>query len=276
MVAKRNFVNGGTQDFKNTNGSYHQDIETGHGHTLKGRFKDAVGSIIEDERRKKMKKKLVEGLDHKSLEGYRKSSDELKAMHNKKIRKFYENQNDRLNDWLEIDTIVRHLADDILDSFDPHDDDGDGIPEGGTLQGADERIEPFLPQDEREKRQKNRKYARWAININVIANVFLLAAKVVAVFFSSSLSLIASLVDSALDLLCTVIIWTTNKMVQWKIKGLSKRFPVRDVYHAYIVYRLICIQDRTSATRASRYPGVFDCTYRLCATVRAAHANLMY
>ena len=47
------------------------------------------------------------GLDHVSfgcanrdeLENYRKSDEELKEMKNKGLRKFYENQNDRLNDW---------------------------------------------------------------------------------------------------------------------------------------------------------------------------------
>jgi len=60
----------------------------------------------------------------------------------------------------------------------------------------------------------------------VIANIVLLVAKVVAAFSSSSLSLIASLVDSALDLLCTLIIWTTNKLVQWRIRRLQHKFPV--------------------------------------------------
>ena len=62
--------------------------------------------------------------------------------------------------------------------------------------------------------------------INVIANIILLIAKIIAAFTSSSLSLIASLVDSALDLLCTLIIWTTNKLVQWKIRRLQHKFPV--------------------------------------------------
>ena len=62
--------------------------------------------------------------------------------------------------------------------------------------------------------------------INVIANIILLIAKVIAAFASSSLSLIASLVDSALDLLCTLIIWTTNKLVQWRITRLQHKFPV--------------------------------------------------
>ena len=62
--------------------------------------------------------------------------------------------------------------------------------------------------------------------INVFVNVLLLAAKAVATIYSSSLSLIASLVDSALDLLCTLIIWSTKKIVSWKLARLKKKFPV--------------------------------------------------
>jgi cation diffusion facilitator family transporter len=62
--------------------------------------------------------------------------------------------------------------------------------------------------------------------INVLVNILLLAAKGVAAIWSSSLSLIASLVDSALDLLCTVIIWTTNKLVGWRLTKLKKKFPI--------------------------------------------------
>lgn len=112
------------------------------------------------------------------------------------------------------------------DSFDPQDSDGDGVPEPGPLQQIGEDILPFLPDEEREKRRKEIRYAKIAINVNVIANIILLAAKIFAIFFSSSLSLIASAVDSALDLLCTVIIFTTNKLVQYKIKALNKRFPI--------------------------------------------------
>lgn len=71
-----------------------------------------------------------------------------------------------------------------------------------------------------------RRHSTDRLQINVIANILLLTAKVIAAFGSSSLSLIASLVDSALDLLCTLIIWTTNKLVQWKIRRLQHKFPV--------------------------------------------------
>ena len=48
----------------------------------------------------------------------------------------------------------------------------------------------------------------------------------IAAGYSSSLSLIASLVDSALDLLCTVIIYTTHKLVGWRLNRLRRKFPV--------------------------------------------------
>lgn len=46
--------------------------------------------------------------------------------------------------------------------------------------------------------------------VNTVVNFLLVGAKVIAVLYSSSISLIASLVDSALDLLSTFIIVGTN------------------------------------------------------------------
>jgi hypothetical protein len=51
----------------------------------------------------------------------------LKTIRDKKHRKFYEEQNEKLDDWLEVDAIVTALADDVLESFNP-DPDYDGIP----------------------------------------------------------------------------------------------------------------------------------------------------
>lgn len=136
-------------------------------------------------------------------------------------------QNEKIDDWLEVNAIVRALADDIIESFDPRDSDGDGVAEaGGALQDTQGCVEPFLPDEEREKRRIGRRNAKWAININVAANVLLLVAKCVAAYYSSSLSLLASLVDSALDLLCTLIVFTTSKLVEWRIKTLRRKFPI--------------------------------------------------
>ncbi|KAF1915379.1 hypothetical protein BDU57DRAFT_557535 [Ampelomyces quisqualis] len=208
-----------------------EDVESGYG-TInpvhpKHRFRDAIKQMMYENRAKDMKKKLIENVDHQLLEHFRKSDESLKCVPNKKLRAFYEEQNRRLDDWLEVDMVVSSLADDVVDSMHPRDTDGDGVAEDrGPLGTSGEDLEPFLPEDERERRRKSAKQVKWAININVIVNILLLAAKGVAALWSNSLSLIASLVDSALDLLCTVIIWTTNKLVGWRLSKLKKKFPV--------------------------------------------------
>ncbi|KAF2838338.1 hypothetical protein M501DRAFT_956775 [Patellaria atrata CBS 101060] len=193
----------------------------------RSRFKDVVHRTIDAQKAQKLKEKLRSGIDRKGMEQYRKSQEELKRISNKKVKKFYQEQNERLNDLVEIDHLVMSLADDILDSMNPQDMDNDGICEsGGALQRVNESIEPLLPDDERQRRRKGRRNARWAVNINVIANILLLLAKCIAAAYSDSLSLIASLVDSALDLLCTLIVWTTTKLVSWKLHMLKAKFPV--------------------------------------------------
>lgn len=59
----------------------------------------------------------------------------------------------------------------------------------------------------------------------MLANILLLIAKIIAVLSTHSLALIASLTDSALDLLCTVIIWTTDRLANWKKQALYMKFP---------------------------------------------------
>lgn len=180
----------------------------------------------EDARREELKGALLKGIDRNELERYRKSSGEIKEIKNKQLRKFYEDQNCRLNDWLEVDAVIMAIADDVLESMNP-DPDHDGENErNGELQRVAGNINKLLPEEEQEKRRKAARKANIAIQVNVVANVLLLAGKGFAALTTGSLSLIASLVDSALDLLCTLIVWTTNKLVLWRLNALKRRFPV--------------------------------------------------
>lgn len=52
-----------------------------------------------------------------------------------------------------------------------------------------------------------------AIYINLVANTILLAGKIAVIALTSSLSVLASLVDAALDFLSTAIVWTTTKLI---------------------------------------------------------------
>ncbi|OAL28344.1 hypothetical protein AYO20_09461 [Fonsecaea nubica] len=202
------------------------DLECGHNNRRFSGFKDAVDYVLDRRTTAVLKEQLREGVDRGAFEKARKSDDELKRIKNKKVRKFYEKQNATLNDWAEVDTIVLAMADEVMESMNT-DADHDGIREReGRLQHVEEHIDYLLPDDVRKRRQKADRNARWAININVIANIILLVAKGIAALKSSSLSLIASLVDSALDLLCTAIVWTTNKLVSWRLSALTRKFPV--------------------------------------------------
>ena len=52
-----------------------------------------------------------------------------------------------------------------------------------------------------------------AIYINLAANAILLAGKIAVIVLTSSLSVLASLVDAALDFLSTAIVWTTTQLI---------------------------------------------------------------
>lgn len=221
MVGKRAFGPKGDNEHED---SWGKDIETGL--KKRPRFKDAVELAMAQRTTHQLKAQLTEGIDTAQWKKYRKSDDELKEIKNKKVREYYKQQNERLDDWLEVDTIVKAMADDIMDSMNP-DVDHDGINDHeGGLQETHENLQSLLPEDVQMQRRKDKKTSRRAINVNVLANILLLAAKGFAALSSNSLSLIASLLDSALDLLCTGIVWTTNRLVSWRLDSMRARFPV--------------------------------------------------
>ncbi|EXJ78944.1 hypothetical protein A1O3_08444 [Capronia epimyces CBS 606.96] len=222
MVGKRAFNSGRRPETPKDP----DDLESGHKYRRFQGFRDAVEYAMDRQTTASLKAELLKGVKQGAFEKARKSDEELKAIKNKKLRHFYQSQNATLNAWAEVDTIVLAVADEVMESMNT-DADHDGIREReGRLQHVEEHVEEMLPYKVQEERRKAARRARWAININVIANIILLVAKGVAALKSSSLSLIASLLDSALDLLCTAIVWTTNRLVSWRLSALARKFPV--------------------------------------------------
>ncbi|PYH92076.1 hypothetical protein BO71DRAFT_384280 [Aspergillus ellipticus CBS 707.79] len=62
-----------------------------------------------------------------------------------------------------------------------------------------------------------------AIYVNFVANILLLAAKIVVMTMTSSLSVLASLVDGALDFLSTAIVWVTTTLISRQDRS---RYPI--------------------------------------------------
>ena len=78
---------------------------------------------------------------------------------------------------------------------------------------------PDLEEDEESGSQS--RIVTVAIYVNLAANFVLLVMKIIVVALSSSVSVLASLVDAALDFLSTGIVWTTTRLVAHNDQYLS-------------------------------------------------------
>ncbi|KAL8842489.1 MAG: hypothetical protein Q9176_002641 [Flavoplaca citrina] len=98
-----------------------------------------------------------------------------------------------------------------------------------------------------------------AIYINLAANAILLAGKIAVIVLTSSLSVLASLVDAALDFLSTAIVWTTTKLISQKDQysypvGRRRLEPIGVLVFSVIMITsffqvaLQCLQRLTSST----------------------------
>jgi hypothetical protein len=73
---------------------------------------------------------------------------------------------------------------------------------------------PEIPGFEDDSVESGDRIVQIAIYVNLAANAILLAGKLVVILLTSSLSVLASLVDAALDFLSTAIVWTTTRMIE--------------------------------------------------------------
>ncbi|ESZ98294.1 hypothetical protein SBOR_1287 [Sclerotinia borealis F-4128] len=73
---------------------------------------------------------------------------------------------------------------------------------------------PEIPGMEDDSVESGDRIVQIAIYINLVANAILLAGKIAVTVLTSSLSVLASLVDAALDFLSTAIVFTTTKMIE--------------------------------------------------------------
>lgn len=73
---------------------------------------------------------------------------------------------------------------------------------------------PEIPGMEDDSVESGDRIVQVAIYVNLVANAVLLAGKIAVIVLTSSLSVLASLVDAALDFLSTAIVWTTTKLIE--------------------------------------------------------------
>lgn len=93
----------------------------------------------------------------------------------------------------------------------------------GTGETDDEGPKPEIPGVEDDSVESGDRIVRIAIYINLMANAILLAGKIAVILLTSSLSVLASLVDAALDFLSTAVVWTTTRLIE---RQDQYRYPV--------------------------------------------------
>ncbi|KAJ7242856.1 hypothetical protein B0H12DRAFT_840404 [Mycena haematopus] len=157
------------------------------------------------------------------LEKYRKSDEELKSLKNRGLREYYQRQNEILDGFKEVEEILTStLADKILGTF-SRPPISDALVLSPTADGQDQaERQPLLPRTET-KEMKRERMDKIALNVNILVNILLLGSKGAAVLLSNSMSLLASFVDSALDLLSTAIIWGADLAA--KREDVGAKYP---------------------------------------------------
>jgi len=124
----------------------------------------------------------------------------------KPTREFYEEQNTILDGFAEVDAILANT----------------------TLLAATGELAPALPvlsDDAADKRDAAAARVKLYVNVNFLLNIVLLAAKILVVITSSSMSMVASMVDSAMDLLATGIIFWTGRVIEHRDWQSAYQYP---------------------------------------------------
>ncbi|KAI9172107.1 Metal tolerance protein 3 [Paramyrothecium foliicola] len=105
------------------------------------------------------------------------------------------------------------------------DDDGDDASVHEPQSTAAHGPKPNLPWLENAEVDSEDPIVNLAIWVNMIANLVLLAGKIVVVISVPSMSVLASLVDAMLDFLSTAIVWTTTRLISSSQKD-QYHYPV--------------------------------------------------
>lgn len=164
----------------------------------------------------------------------------------KKVRGFYETQNGLIEKYQEVDKLLDSgIQHKMIRNYSERNGEGYGTTDQSEQEDEDQG-EPDVPVDYPPQLHRRASavpgnidleggnvlgYNRaleistvtFAILMNFFANVVLLIGKIVVALLTSSISILASLLDSALDFLSTMIIYASNKLSQSKN---SSAFPV--------------------------------------------------
>jgi len=136
------------------------------------------------------------------------SDEQISGLKNRKVREFYEHQNEMIDKFLEVDHIVESLekGENPLENI----PEGSQDEESGIANGSSQ---PLLAKPNMRKSASDT-VIHLAINLSMLANVVLFVTKVILAYVSNSMSILASAFETLLDLLSNAIIWYTIRVIK--------------------------------------------------------------
>lgn len=148
----------------------------------------------------------------RQFEYARKSPYELKQLP-RRLKDFYQQQNNLLDAYASVD--------DLLESSYPQ----DVLARLHGIAAGDEQT-PLLHFPNEKADKSHNRTVNLILNVNLLINVLLLGTKGAAVLLSDSVSLFASLVESVLDLLSSLIIFGTTQCAGHRDESTKFKYPV--------------------------------------------------
>ncbi|KAI9252297.1 cation efflux family-domain-containing protein [Phascolomyces articulosus] len=170
-------------------------------------------------------------------------ADHLKTIRNKRVRAFYEHQNDMIDRFMEVDHVVEALkhgedpdeyiqhhrdygtthhcdsTSHLLDSSTSNtNNDNNNIP--SILEDEEASLtQPLVERSQSPARVKRKQGTRqWviqlAINLSFVANIILFGSKFILAIYAGSMAILASAFESFLDLLSNAIIFFTIRIMK--------------------------------------------------------------
>ncbi|KAL1924114.1 uncharacterized protein VTP21DRAFT_7149 [Calcarisporiella thermophila] len=160
---------------------------------------------------------------------FRKSEEELREIKNKKVRQFYERQNEILDSFAAIDAII-----DGSNALTYNGETNNAVDEEATLDGSDR------PLIRRRSKRSSETIIALAINVSFFVNLVMFGTKIFVSLISGSLAILASAFESFLDLLSNAIIFYTIRYIEHRDYysypvGKSRMEPLGIVVFAVIV-----------------------------------------
>ncbi|AOW07439.1 cation efflux family-domain-containing protein [Yarrowia lipolytica] len=153
------------------------------------------------------------------------SDSEMRKGKSAGVRRFYDNQDELIDRFEAVDkildsgihhTLLRTYGTDLVDV------DENSTPE--FRQGVPANIHEDLEWGT--SRVESQTDIMIAIYVNFFINTVLLAGKLCVAFLTNSLSVVASVVDSVLDFMSTLIIWLSTRLVDRKDWESQQSYPV--------------------------------------------------